>query len=423
MDLNRRHLLQQGSALLLLGISPLARANGEHQIVAVRIWPAQAYTRTTIESTHALRHKHFLLDNPRRLVIDLQGASLNQTIQSLPQKLIATDPYIAGIRVGQFTADTVRIVMDLKTDVNPQVFTLTPVANFKHRLVIDLYPTRSAALAQEQNDPLMALLQDYNRGHIYQDGTAASQAQSHLPPIPNEPSSNQRQRRPVIMLDPGHGGEDPGATGPTGVREKNVVLAIARETRRELERYGYQVFMTRNEDVFIPLRVRVARARAQKADLFISIHADSFTTPNPRGAGVYVLDTNGASNETARQLAQSQNAADRIGGINSYSSNSQLNSTIFDLVQTATINDSLKLGRLVLNEMGRINRLHQNKVQRAPFLVLRAPDIPSILVETAFISNPTEEKMLTTASFRQKVAQAIAAGTRQYLATAILSRR
>lgn len=411
--------------MLLLGISPLAYANRNtgQQFIAVRIWPANAYTRTTIESSQTLHYKHFLLDNPRRLVIDIQGSTLNQIVQTLPQKVIASDPYIAGIRVGQYTPDTVRIVMDLKTAINPQVFTLAPVANFKHRLVIDLYPTQAVALAQEQHDPLMALLQDYNRGQIRSDGTTTAQAQAHVPPVAQEPPrTHNTHRRPVIMLDPGHGGEDPGAIGPTGVREKDVVLAIARETRKQMERLGYHVLMTRNEDVFIPLRVRVARARAQQADLFISIHADAFTSPNPRGAGVYALSSGAATSEAARQLAQSQNAADLIGGI-SNSGNDHVNNTLLDLVQTATINDSLKLGRLVLNEMGKINRLHQNKVNQAGFAVLRAPDIPSILVETAFISNPTEEKMLASATFRQKVAHAITTGARNYLTQAVLARR
>lgn len=429
MKLTRRTFLG-GSAVLLLGITPTAWAQAGRQFVAVRIWPANSYTRTTIESSHPVRYKHFMLENPRRLVVDIQGATLDSVLQSLPQKVVSTDPYINSVRVGQYNPDTIRVVMDLKTAVNPQVFALQPVANFKHRLVVDLYPTQAAALAQEQNDPLMALLQDYSNGKIRSDGTAEATAQSNVPPVQQTPPPPQqgggtqtaRNRRPVIMLDPGHGGEDPGAIGPSGVREKDVVLSIARETRRELERMGYQVYMTRNEDVFIPLRVRVAKARSQKADIFISIHADSFTTPNPRGAGVYALSRGRATSDAARQLAQSQNAADLIGGIRS-SGNSQVDNTLLDLVQTATINDSLRLGKAVLNEMGRINRLHKGHVDQAGFAVLRAPDIPSILVETAFISNPTEERLLASSQFRRKAAQAIAAGTRQYLATAVLARR
>ena len=422
--LTRRTFLSSGAGLLLLSIVPTGEAHGTPQFVAVRIWPASSYTRATLESTRPLQHKYFLLDNPRRLVVDIQGASLDSVVQSLPQKLSRSDPYVAGIRVGQFNPDTIRVVMDLKTAVNPQVFALTPVANFKHRLVIDLYPTQAVALAQEADDPLMALLQDYTTGRIRQDGTATAQAQTtSVPPVQNHAGGNRRgNRKLVVMLDPGHGGEDSGAVGPSGLREKDVVLSIAREAKREMERLGYQVYMTRNEDVFIPLGVRVAKARSRKADIFISIHADAFTTPQPRGTGVYALSRGRATSAAARWLAQSQNASDQIGGIR-VSGNRQVDHTLFDLVQTATINDSLRLGKSVLDEMGKINRLHKGHVDQAGFAVLKAPDIPSILVETAFISNPTEERMLASSQFRQKAARAIAAGAQQYLATAAVARR
>ena len=270
----------------------------------------------------------------------------------------------------------------------------------------------------------MALLQDYTNGRIRQDGTATEQAQTtSVPPVQNQAGGNRRgNRKLVVMLDPGHGGEDSGAVGPSGLREKDVVLSIAREAKREMERLGYQVYMTRNEDVFIPLGVRVAKARSRKADIFISIHADAFTTPQPRGTGVYALSRGRATSAAARWLAQSQNASDQIGGIR-VSGNRQVDHTLFDLVQTATINDSLRLGKSVLDEMGKINRLHKGHVDQAGFAVLKAPDIPSILVETAFISNPTEERMLASSQFRQKAARAIAAGAQQYLATAAVARR
>ncbi|MBH5328509.1 N-acetylmuramoyl-L-alanine amidase [Eikenella sp. S3360] len=421
--LTRRTFLTNGAGLLLLGITPIGAAQGTSHFVAVRIWPASSYTRATLESSRPLQHKYFLLDNPRRLVVDIQGASLDSVVQSLPQKLSRNDPYVAGIRVGQFNPETIRVVMDLKTAVNPQVFALAPVANFKHRLVIDLYPTQAVALAQEANDPLMALLQDYTNGRIRQDGTATAQAQTSVPPVQNHAANTRRgNRKLVVMLDPGHGGEDSGAVGPSGLREKDVVLSIAREAKRELERLGHQVYMTRNEDVFIPLGVRVAKARSRKADIFISIHADAFTTPQPRGTGVYALSRGRATSAAARWLAQSQNASDQIGGIR-VSGNRQVDHTLFDLVQTATINDSLRLGKSVLDEMGKINRLHKGHVDQAGFAVLKAPDIPSILVETAFISNPTEERMLASSQFRQKAARAITAGAQRYLATAVVARR
>ena len=415
--LTRRTLLGACSGSLLLSISPTAWARTAAQMVAVRIWPATAYTRMTLESDSALQYKQFTLANPNRLVVDIQGASLNSVLQTLPQKVLPLDPYIASVRVGQFNADTIRVVLDLKTGVNPQVFTLRPVADFKHRLVVDLYPSTSVALAQEQNDPLMALLQDYSRGKVNSDGTTQASAQVQTPPVRttppttttptiSTPTPTRPNRRPIIVLDPGHGGEDPGAIGPSGLREKDVVLAIARETKKRLDAMGFQTHMTRNEDVFIPLGVRVAKARSLKADVFVSIHADAFTNPSA----------------AARFLAQTQNDADLIGGVR-YSADKNVNNTLFDLTQTATINDSLKLGRGVLTELGKLNKLHKGHVDQANFAVLRAPDIPSILVETAFLSNPTEEKMLASSRFRQQAAGAIASGVQSYLATAVLARR
>ena len=431
--LTRRTLLGAYSGSLLLSISPTAWARTAAQMVAVRIWPATAYTRMTLESDSALQYKQFTLANPNRLVVDIQGASLNSVLQTLPQKVLPLDPYIASVRVGQFNADTIRMVLDLKTGVNPQVFTLRPVADFKHRLVVDLYPSTSVALAQEQNDPLMALLQDYSRGKVNSDGTTQASAQVQTPPVRttppttttptiSTPTPTRPNRRPIIVLDPGHGGEDPGAIGPSGLREKDVVLAIARETKKRLDAMGFQTHMTRNEDVFIPLGVRVAKARSLKADVFVSIHADAFTNPSARGTGVYALSPKGATSAAARFLAQTQNDADLIGGVR-YSADKNVNNTLFDLTQTATINDSLKLGRGVLTELGKLNKLHKGHVDQANFAVLRAPDIPSILVETAFLSNPTEEKMLASSRFRQQAAGAIASGVQSYLATAVLARR
>lgn len=426
--ITRRTLLGASTGSLLLSLSPSAWAKAAAQMVAVRIWPASAYTRMTLESDTGLQYKYFTLDNPSRLVVDLQGASLNQVLQTLPQKVLPLDPYIASVRVGQFNADTVRVVLDLKANINPQVFTLQPIANFKHRLVVDLYPSNAITLAQEQNDPLMALLQDYSRGKINSDGTSTPTAQAPTPPVrtvpvvSTTPTPSRPNRRPVVVLDPGHGGEDPGAVGPSGLREKDVVLAIARETKKRLDAMGYQTHMTRNEDVFVPLGVRVAKARRLKADVFVSIHADAFTSPSARGTGVYALSQRGATSAAARFLAQSQNDADLIGGVR-YSADKNVNTTLFDLTQTATINDSLRLGKGVLQQLEKINKLHKGHVDQANFAVLRAPDIPSILVETAFLSNPTEEKLLASSRFRQQAATSIANGIKGYLDTAILAQR
>lgn len=437
IHISRRKLLIASTGSLLISLTPFARAaQAGADIVASRIWPATAYTRMTLESTTPIQFKYFQLKNPDRLVIDIQGSATNQVLRELSSKVIPMDPYIASVRIGQFNPETIRIVMDLKTTVNPQVFSLAPVANFKNRLVVDLYPTATVAMEQEKNDPLMALLQDYSHGKVNSDGTTRPQATASTPPVQKTPvikppvtnqppqpgKPNKLNRQPVIMIDPGHGGEDPGATGPSGLHEKDVVLAIGREIKKILDSYGYKTYMTRNEDIFIPLGVRVAKARKLQADVFVSVHADAFTNPSAKGTGVYALSPKGATSAAAKYLAQTQNAADSIGGVN-YSTDKNVNNTLFDLTQTATINDSLKLGKDVLNQLSRINNLHKGSVDQANFAVLKAPDIPSILVETAFISNPIEERLLSSSDFRQKMANSIASGIKEYLSTAILARR
>ncbi len=427
--LTRRQLVGASAGSILLGSAPTAWAKAAAQFTAVRIWPASAYTRITLEASEAVKYKHFSLDNPSRLVIDLEGVSLNSVLQTLGQKVRADDPYITNLRVGQFSPSVVRVVIDLKAAVNPQVFTLKPVANFRHRLVVDLYPTSAAATAAEANDPLMALLEDYSKGKINSNGTGTGDTPPVQPrqpaiidtPAPSTPRRNSN-RQPIIVLDPGHGGEDPGAIGPSGLREKDVVLSIARETKKSLESMGYKVYLTRNEDIFIPLGVRVATARRLKADLFISIHADAFTNPAARGTGVYALSRSGATSAAARFLAQTQNNADLVGGVQKVG-NKHVDNAILDMTQTATINDSLVLGRRILDQLGRHNRLHKGHVDQANFAVLRAPDIPSVLVETAFISNPTEERLLAGMDFRRKAADAIANGVKGYIAKAVLARR
>ena len=416
--LTRRQIVRAAGASLVLSVSPLAWGKrAAPQFVAVRIWPANAYTRITLEASQRLDYKYFTIDNPRRLVIDIRGVTLNNVLQGLGGKVQSSDPYISGIRAGQNTPDTVRVVIDLKTAVNPQVFALNPVSNFRHRLVVDLYPQSSS----DARDPLMALLEDYSQGKISSSGTGAD-----TPPVSEPPSASGGRgggkRQVVVMLDPGHGGEDPGAIGPSGLREKDVVLSIAREMKKRLDALGYRTYLTRNEDIFIPLGVRVARARRQKADVFISIHADAFTNPSARGTGVYALSTKGATSSAARFLAPTQNNADLIGGVKTVGIPS-VDSAIMDMTQTVTNRDSLSLGQRVLTELGKLNKLHKGNVDRANFAVLRAPDIPSILVETAFISNPEEERLLGSTSFRQKCAQAMCDGVQQYVNNAVLARR
>ncbi|MCX0102324.1 N-acetylmuramoyl-L-alanine amidase AmiC, partial [Escherichia coli] len=324
----------------------------------------------------------------------------------------ADDPFIKSARVGQFDPQTVRMVFELKQNVKPQLFALAPVAGFKERLVMDLYP----ANAQDMQDPLLALLEDYNKGDL----------EKQVPPAQSGPQPGKagRDRPIVIMLDPGHGGEDSGAVGKYKTREKDVVLQIARRLRSLIEKEGnMKVYMTRNEDIFIPLQVRVAKAQKQRADLFVSIHADAFTSRQPSGSSVFALSTKGATSTAAKYLAQTQNASDLIGGV-SKSGDRYVDHTMFDMVQSLTIADSLKFGKAVLNKLGKINKLHKNQVEQAGFAVLKAPDIPSILVETAFISNVEEERKLKTATFQQEVAESILAGIKAYFADgATLARR
>ncbi|WP_333893873.1 N-acetylmuramoyl-L-alanine amidase AmiC, partial [Atlantibacter subterraneus] len=371
--------------------------------------------RVTVESNRQIKYRQFALSNPSRVVVDLEGVNLNSVLKGVGNQIRTDDPFIQSARVGQFDPKTVRMVFELKQNVTPHLFALAPVAEFKERLVMDLYPVNS----NSEQDPLLALLEDYNNGEL--DKKVPPAGTSNTGP---QPGKAGRDRPIVIMLDPGHGGEDPGAIGKYKTREKDVVLQIARRLRTLIEREpNMKAYMTRNEDVFIPLKVRVAKAQKQRADLFISIHADAFTSRAARGSSVFALSTKGATSTAARYLAQTQNAADLVGGV-SKSGDRYLDHTMFDMVQSLTISDSLKFGKEVLNRMGKVNRLHKNRVDQAGFAVLKAPDIPSILVETAFISNIEEERKLKTAAFQQEVAESILAGIKAYFTSeATLARR
>lgn len=397
---SRRRLLQGAAATMLLSISPLGLA-ASSSIIAVRIWPASSYTRVTLESNIALKYRQFALSAPARIVVDLENVQLNSVLQGIGKQITSRDPYLKLVRVGQFDKKTVRIVFEVKIHVDPQMFTIAPVAGFKHRLVVDFYP---ASGVYTDDDPLLALLEDYNKGKL--DDT--------LPVKAKKPGKAGRDRPIIIMIDPGHGGEDPGAIGKYKTREKDIVLQIARRLKILINREPkMKVYMTRNEDVFIPLKVRVAKARKMQADLFVSIHADAFTNRKASGSSIFALSTKGATSNTARYLAQTQNEADLIGGV-SKSGDRYLDHTMFDLVQTATINDSLKFGTEVLKRMGNVNKLHKHIVDQAGFAVLKAPDIPSILVETAFISNIEEERKLKTTKFQQQMAESIFRGIKAY---------
>jgi N-acetylmuramoyl-L-alanine amidase len=379
-------------------------------VASARLWPAQEYTRLIIESRSAVAYQFLAMRNPERLVLDLEGIDLNAEILALPLHVRPDDPYIDSIRVSQFRPGVLRIVLDLKAQVNPQLFALSPVAEYGHRVVLDLYPLTPP-------DPLMALLEETER---------AERSRGEQPPAKSDGKSGRGEagraardgRRTIIVaIDPGHGGEDPGAIGRRGTYEKTVALAIAKKLKSSLDgEPAMRAMLTRDDDYFVPLATRVQKARRVQADLFISIHADAFTTPSARGSSVFALSEHGATSAAARWLAQHENEADLIGGVNLDARDPVLARTLLDLSQTAQINDSLRVGRSVLDGIGAVNALHKGSVEQAGFAVLKAPDIPSILVETAFISNPDEEQKLRDEAHQRKLAESIHAGIKRYFA-------
>ena len=502
----RRTLLQAGSLVLLLGVQQIARGA---TIVAVRVWPAPEYSRVTIESDAPLVTRQTFVTAPPRLAVDIEGIELNPALRELVAKVKADDPNIAGIRVGQYAPNVVRLVIDLKQEAQPQVFTLTPVAAYQHRLVLDLYPARAV-------DPLAALIAERLRDAPAADqrqgqapsSTAAAQAatpataSAATPSAPLQPASaarapraplattahaasdplgeliTERTARPataataapapaappvtvaaapapamappaaptatpaptpaparsstgatarqtdriiIVALDPGHGGEDPGATGPAGTHEKDVVLRIAFLLRDRINATSVngnpmRAFLTRDADFFVPLGTRVEKARRVQADLFMSIHADAFTTPAARGASVFALSQSGASSTAARWLANKENQADLVGGLNVRAQDQHVQRALLDMSTTAQINDSLKLGSALLGEISSVGQLHKPRVEQAGFAVLKAPDIPSVLVETAFISNPDEEARLRSRDYQERLADALMRGIQRYFA-------
>ncbi|KQP22588.1 N-acetylmuramoyl-L-alanine amidase [Pseudorhodoferax sp. Leaf267] len=466
--MKRRALLQRGALVLLLGVQHVARGAG---IVAVRVWPAPDYSRVTIESDVPLVTHQTFVTEPPRLAVDIEGLTLDASLRELVGRVQADDPNIERIRVGQYSPNVVRLVIDLKRPAKPQVFSLQPVAAYQHRLVFDLYPA-------VQEDPLQALIDERLREKPPAAAAAApagtpdplddliarhtgpelreSPPPGQIKPLPDPATSTVRPpsptlphgtlagapeeppkvaRRPpapaaapartdrliIVALDPGHGGEDPGAIGPSGTREKDIVLRVAHKLRERINATSVngnpmRAFMTRDADFFVPLQVRVQKAQRVQADLFISIHADAFTTPAARGASVFALSERGATSTAARWLANKENQADLIGGVNVKAKDAHVQRMLLDMSTTAQINDSLKLGSAVLGEIGGMARLHKPRVEQAGFAVLKAPDIPSVLVETAFISNPDEEAKLRSEAYQDDLADAIMRGIRAYFA-------
>ncbi len=408
--------------LLIFCWLPLFWVSGAHAAVtvgSVRVWPAQDYTRLTLESKQAIRHNMFTVSNPERLVIDLEDVELDSTLNELAKLVGSNDPYITSVRIGRFKPGVVRLVLDLKSEVKPQLFVLKPVGDYGYRLVLDVYPAQPP-------DPLMALLEKPKTPipEAASAPTATTQA-TEKPPVEEKPEATPapqnipelRARTLIVAIDAGHGGEDPGAIGRKGSREKNITLAIARKVKALMdEAPNMHGVLIRDGDYFIPLIGRVAKARKVNADLFVSIHADAFIKPDVRGSSVFALSEHGATSAAARWLAKKENEADLIGGVNIAVKDPYLARTLLDLSQTATINDSMKLAKHVLNELGDINDLHRGQVEQAGFAVLKSPDIPSILVETAFISNPSEERRLNDEDYQMKIATAILNGAKRYFA-------
>ena len=363
------------------------------QLTATRMWPSPEYTRITLEAAQPVAHTFFTLSNPERLVVDLEGVEKGAALGTLTRQLAAEDRFVSGIRAGINRPGVMRVVFDLKQPVKPSVFQLPPTGQYGHRLVVDLYPADSGdAGAEPQVVPA-----------------------SVPPPLPAVPQYN---RLITVAIDAGHGGEDPGAVGAAGTYEKHVTLSVAKKLKEKLDaQENMRGVLVRDGDYFVPLANRVNKARAVKADLFISIHADAFIKPHARGSSVFALSENGATSAAARWLAKKENDADLIGGINIDVKDPFLKRTLIDLSQTATINDSLKLGNAVLRRIGDVNALHKPQVEQAGFAVLKAPDIPSILIETAFISNPEEEKRLNDPGYQDKLVDAIVDGIRNYFDT------
>ncbi len=452
MNPKRRQVISQGLQsigslgvlYLLLTESELVQANSGAKLLGVRIWPSEDYTRITLESDKALPISHQLLNGPDRLVVDIDGLELNPTLKDLVAKVKPNDPFVAHIRVGQFQPTVVRLVFDLKEAVKPQLFTLEPIAEYQYRLIFDLYPTNPP-------DPLMQLVKESSKkekllaeeqarnekGAATVEDPIAAFAKKGATPTSKKgvPSTDQQslqssqsastantQRIPfrrliTVAIDPGHGGEDPGAIGARGSYEKNIVLSIAKRLKNKIDQEdAMRPFLTRDGDYFVPLHRRIFKARQVEADLFISIHADAFIQPHAKGASVFALSQQGATSSAARWMANKENASDLIGGINIKTKDKQVAHLLLDMSTTAQINDSLRVGNSVLRNIGNFAPLHKNRVEQAGFAVLKAPDIPSILIETAFISNPQEEKKLNDETYQERIAEAILAGIKDYFA-------
>ena len=420
--MNRREWLKVSGLALMLGWADISRGAS---LLAVRVWPARDYSRVTLESDVALKTKYTFVPSPPRLAIDIEGLELNPAMKEWVGKIKPDDPNITGVRVAQNSPGVVRMVFDLKQPVLPQVFALPPVGTYQHRLVLDLYPSTPVdpleswiAERTQSNDLIADWLNKNANSNAGSNAAinAPASSNSTSPPAPSPPITD---RLIVVAIDPGHGGEDPGAIGPNGTKEKDVVLQIALKLRdrinaTQVKGSPMRAYLTRDADFFVPLHVRVQKARKIQADLFVSVHADAFFTPNAQGASVFALSHGAASSSAARWMASKENKADLIGGMNLGVKDSQVQQALLDMSTSAQIKDSLNLGGAILREIGSIGKLHKPKVEQAGFAVLKAPDIPSVLVETAFISNPNEEAKLSDVQYQNDIADALVKGLQKY---------
>ncbi len=422
--------------ILVFFILNAATAGPLVNVTATRVWPAADYTRITIEAFSEISQKMMVLKDPDRLVLDLEGVDLNANLKSLASAISPNDPYIKQVRVGIFKPNVVRVVIDLKTQIKPYIFMLQPAGQYNHRLVLDVYPLQDPILSviakAERPTEAPAVLE--NKPIETAPVTAEVKPETKSIEVPavvevptekpseklmtNKPATNKTGRLITIAIDAGHGGEDPGARGASGSNEKDITLGIAKKLKERIDAEpNMRGVLTRDGDYFIPLHGRVVKARNMQADLFISVHADAFIRPDARGSSVFALSEKGATSASARYLAKKENESDLIGGVSLDNKDANLARTLLDLSQTATINDSLKLGKAVLTRIGEINTLHKGSVEQAGFAVLKSPDIPSILVETAFISNPEEERKLNDDGYREKLVEAIINGVKKYFST------
>ncbi|MFJ4382772.1 N-acetylmuramoyl-L-alanine amidase [Pseudomonas sp. NPDC089407] len=375
------------------------------QVKSMRLWRAPDNTRLVFDLSGPVQHSVFTLSAPDRLVIDINGATL-----AAPLNVATSNTPISSVRSAQRTPTDLRVVVDLKKSVTPKSFTLAPNAQYGNRLVVDLYDQEADAIAATAPAPAPAPVQTPATTPAVP--VSPAQPAIKLPPVPSG------KRDIVVAIDAGHGGEDPGASGSRGQHEKDIVLQIAQELQRQINsEKGFRAELTRTGDYFIPLRKRTEIARKKGADLFVSIHADAAPSKAAFGASVFALSDRGATSETARWLADTENRSDLIGGAGNVSLDDKdrmLAGVLLDLSMTATLSSSLNVGQKVLGNMGRITSLHKQRVEQAGFMVLKSPDIPSILVETGFISNANEAAKLATRSHQQALARSIHTGVRQF---------